>query len=487
MKYTSNDIRMRLETAVLTACRQSLPLDNLEVDAIICVNVADKKEEHVVKIHQRFDVCESANKTNSRLREVIINDDTHMIIESDIAKFDILSVKDDKLAGIKKEPNMLETDMYGSKENCIDIEGSSKLFRGFGRSPSKHPRKSSTPRCLNPKLRQMNYQSSAGAKKDHYGTNENLSKLESRTSAIRNFYGINELNAGHVNTCKMENMANEIVINDMHNNNQGINESAQPLIDNDLYIKIEPNTIDDNYTEYNQMLPEEETGNSKISEKKSDAGNGCSVEMNLSNEEYTIELNSDSESYDTTYNYTFEKSIDESLEQNTQAVMKSLDDSDDQSLGSSPSDLTNSMISYNVSHIIPLGTINESNEILDIPNYTKSLSAGKGKSVKSKAGGKWNDLASKKCSDIPSAVEKLSCRTCGAMFSSTRTRRRHENSTCGATRYSCLVCSKLFSRKDARRRHMLRMHPANMLENPYTSINFTGTIQAWNTTVFLQN
>lgn len=482
MKYSSNDIQLKLETAVLTACRQSLPLDNLEVDAIICVNVADRKEEHVVKIHQRFDVCGPAARSYIKLKERLLNDDTDMVLglaqfEVDaidkVVKKEILGEKEQNVYVLENqnEQNVhsLENKLHESKENSIDsIKGGSKSFTDIhvARSPSKHPRKSSTPRCLNPKVRQLNSNKCVDTTKEKQ-YDLNASKLSSLNTG--SVYGIND----YSEDCSdiMAVIGTEVVMTDEQNEKDDEQSNK-----NEMYIKIEPNSID-KFTDYKQMLPEKEPGDIKEIERKLDTGKDCSDDLNSSSNDFTIELNSDSESYDTTYNYTFDKSTDEHLEQNSQVMMKSLEDSDDQSLGSSPSALTNSMMSYNVSHIIPVGTMNEGNEILDIPNYTISPQLGKNKAARSKAGGMWNDLTSKKRSDIPSGVEKLSCRTCGAMFSSTRTRRRHENSTCGATRYSCVVCSKLFSRKDARRRHMMRMHPLYLLESHLSSGNKSETVQ----------
>ena len=470
MRFTSTDIQLKLETAVLTACRQSLPLDNLEVDAIICVNVADKKEEHVVKIHQRFDVCGPADRNTVKVKEEqtdvsnvaigVVGFETGPVHKPE--KKEVFD-ENERCGFVSENQNeqhvqAMESKGHETKEDgSSGIKGSNKSSTDLGRSSSRHPRKSSTPRCLNPKHRQQNYNNSIETiKEKQYEFIEKLSA--SNFSLLNNDYGTNDSNEEH-SACSdvlVTKDNDNFVMNDTHNENY----IERPNLKNKKYIEIEPNSID-RLTAYTKLLPEKELSDFKGTKRKLDTNKDNPEDLNPFSNDYTIELNSDSESYDTTYNYTFDKSVDEALEENSQVIMKSLDDSDDQSLGSSPSDLTNSMVSYNVSHIIPSGGIGEGNDILlDIPTYTGS--------PKSKAGGKWNDLTSNKRSDIPSGVENLSCRTCGAMFSSTRTRRRHENSTCGAIRYSCVVCSKLFSRKDARRRHMMRMHPLEhrtLLEN----------------------
>ena len=480
MKYTSGDIGMRLKAAVITACRQSLPLDNLEVDAIICVNVTDTKQEHVVKIHQRFGVDEPIIEFDTKPREALINDQANILNVIDVGRLDVQSNmvneidigKLNEAAHVKDEKQDLP-DVLKYKENCIGTEG--KNNNSSGRSSSKHPRKSSTPRCLNPKLRQISYENSTNARKEFELNCENSEgiKRDLDSSATSSIFVVDGLNTGSSPVCKFESGTDDITDN-KHIGNKASRVSPQPKNEN-MYLKIEPNIVTDDYLEYGQMLPQDQAGNLQGNENNSNSEKEHSMVINPSNEEYTIELNSDSESIDNTYNYTFDKSIDGHSGQKDLKLEKSLDDSDDQSLGSSPSDLTNSMISYNVSHIIPLERINESNGILDIPKYTRSLQGGNEQTIKSKAGGKWNEFTSRKSYKVdPNASESLSCRKCGAMFSSTRTRRRHESSTCGATRFSCVVCSKLFSRKDARRRHMLRIHPEteSPSQHPYTSINY---------------
>ena len=496
MKYTSGDIRMRLKAAVITACRQSLPLDNLEVDAIICVNVTDTKQEHVVKIHQRFGVGEPIIEFDTKPREALINDQANMVHvnEIDVRRVNVQSNMVGRLniqsnmvneidvgrlneAAHVKDEKLDLTDVLKYKENCVGTEA--KNNNSSGRSSSKHPRKSSTPRCLNPKLRQISYENSTDARKEFNLNCENSESIKHDldSSATSSIFVVDGLNTGSSPVCKFESGTDDITDN-KHIGNKASRVSPQPKNEN-MYIKIEPNIVTDDYLEYGQMLPQDQAGNLQGNENNSNSEKEPSMEINPSNEEYTIELNSDSESIDNTctYNYTFDKSIDGHSGQKDLKLEKSLDDSDDQSLGSSPSDLTNSMISYNVSHIIPLERINESNGILDIPKYTRSLqgNGGNEQTIKSKAGGKWNEFTSRKSYKVdPNASESLSCSKCGAMFSSTRTRRRHESSTCGATRFSCVVCSKLFSRKDARRRHMLRIHPEteSPSQHPYTSISY---------------
>lgn len=470
MKYTSTDIQIKLETAVLTACRQSLPLDNLEVDAIICVNVADRKEEHVVKIHQRFDMSGPPNRNFIKVTDMQQNNCTGMAVDkSEVEMYSNDAVAENDLG--KRNVQTVHPPLLNKqkvpKESNEKTDVNSKANSVSGRSPSKHPRKSSTPRCLNPKLRQINLNNVLGPLTEKNGeVSHDFRRSKSSLLKSNNVYRVT--NYGKEISHGMDTGTISDTKDEMPSAKRG-----------NSYIKIEPPEcfIDRNSAKY-EGVSEDDDDSLMPKEKKSDTGNDCVNKLSCSDNDFTIEVNSDSESYDTTYNYTFDKTMEEGLEENTLVIMKSLDESDDQSLGSSPSDLTNSMMSYNVSHIIPAGTISESNDILDIPNYRQSHVLEKSSQMKQRAGGKWNDLTSKKCTNIPSSVEKLSCRMCGAMFSSTRTRRRHETSTCGATRFSCIVCSKLFSRKDARRRHMMRMHPLYLIETSRGSGNSIESLKA---------
>ena len=455
MRYISSDIQVKLEAAVLTACRQSLPLDNLEVDAIICVNVADRREEHVVKIHQRFDRCGGLpNRNFMKVNVVPHNDYRNIVIDKvELGKNTDVKTLENGTVDILNVPFVpaSQGNLTSQKESNDNVEVSNKVVINSGRS-SKQKRKSSTPRCLNPKFRLKNVDNVLGLVTENDG-NITDDASESISNNANNNLKLNYIDNETLNEMKIkweENLETESV------NCLSKEEIPSAKHDGNKYIKIEPKA-DVEFTGIKEVTPDNE--NMVAEEKYSNIGSDSVDEHDHSaDNDFTIEVNSDSESYDTTYNYTFDKTVDESLEENTRVNTKSFDDSDDQSLGSSPTDLTNSMMSYNVSHIMPAGTLGENSDILDVPNY-RSRNFGNCRQIAPKAGGKWNDLKSKKRTDVPTSVEKLSCRTCGAIFSSTRTRRRHETSTCGATRFSCVVCSKLFSRKDARRRHMMRMHP----------------------------
>lgn len=456
MRYTSSDIQVKLEAAVLTACRQSLPLDNLEVDAIICVNVADRREEHVVKIHQRFDRCGGGapNRNFVKVNVIPHNEFKNIVVD----KVDFGNETDHKslengMVGILNVPfvqashDISHDNLTPQKERGENIEVSNKVVTKSG-GASKQKRKSSTPRCL----RLKNIDNILGlVTNNNDNTPDDISESSSNHTnlSVKPLY-IDDEAVNEKQVKLEENHRTESVIN------LSGEEKASAKDVSNMYIKIEPKA-DNEYTTFKENFPDQEQTSAEGKQPNihfvNDNAHGPG---NSAENDFTIEVNSDSESYDMTYNYTFDKSIDESLEENNQVNMKSFDDSDDQSLGSSPTDLTNSMMSYNVSHIMPSGTLGENNDILDVPKYKSRNYRG---IYTSKGGGKWNDLKTEMQTGLPTSVEKLSCRTCGAIFSSTRTRRRHETSTCGATRFSCVVCSKLFSRKDARRRHIMRMHP----------------------------
>ena len=459
MRYTSSDIQVKLEAAVLTACRQSLPLDNLEVDAIICVNVADRREEHVVKIHQRFDRCGGAPNRNFVKVNVIPHNEYKNIV---VDKVDFGNETDHKLlengmVGILNVPFVQTShdtphdNLTPQKEGNENVEVSNKLVTKSG-GASKQKRKSSTPRCLNPKFRLKNIDNILGLVTDN-GDNVTDDVSESSSNHTNNSSKLLYIDDEVVNERQVK-LEENLETKSANYLNREEKASAKDV--GNMYIKIEPKA-DNEFTAIKEVLADNEHTAAEVKQPDIHIVNdNAHGPVNAADNDFTIEVNSDSESYDMTYNYTFDKTIDESLEENNQADMKSFDDSDDQSLGSSPTDLTNSMMSYNVSHILPAGTLAENNEILDVPKYKSRNYRG---IYTSKGGGKWNDLKTEMQTGIPTSVEKLSCRTCGAIFSSTRTRRRHETSTCGATRFSCVVCSKLFSRKDARRRHIMRMHP----------------------------
>ena len=475
MRYTSSDIQVKLEAAVLTACRQSLPLDNLEVDAIICVNVADRKEEHVVKIHQRFDRCGGAPNRNFVKVNVIPHNEYKNVV---VDKVEFGSETDHKslengMVGILNVP-FLQASHGSSHENVTpqkesneNVEASNKIVTKSGGS-SKQKRKSSTPRCLNPKFRLKNIDNILGLITENIDPDDLESSSNHTNNDLKPLY-IDDKGVIDKPVKVEENLETESV------NNLSREQKLSAKDVSNRYIKIAPKT-DNEFTAMKEVLPEHEPRSAEAKQLDVQLVNDSTHDpgSTTDNTDFKIELNSDSESYDMTYNYTFDKSIDESMEENNQTNMKSFDDSDDQSLGSSPTDLTNSMMSYNVGHIMPGGTLGENNDILDVPKYKSrnfcSFTA-------SKPGGQWNNLKTEKSTGIPTSVEKLSCRTCGAIFSSTRTRRRHETSTCGATRFSCMVCSKLFSRKDARRRHIMRMHPVYWSQTSQAG-RASGTIQA---------
>ncbi|KAL3889937.1 hypothetical protein ACJMK2_002253 [Sinanodonta woodiana] len=518
-RMDKHEVSSRLEEAVLSLCKESfISYRNVEVDAIICISVADTLEDHVIKIHEKLrhisTSCSSllnsdqgfpAHSETDHSRNNFAHND-EFIPPKDLGLRSIFPKDNTKLQdntirhsqslyrnsrqghfptpkyvytrkGHMKIPHVVTTNdgcKLVNRKTSSDPEQNGNRYQNVALAMEIGTNSELSIHCRDDRdCSPRNLELSSGQTREYLLSEEDHTSFDEDQSS-QNTSIITEADLSRADALVKTQMYLEKRETTDGNSESYIVIKSEPFSeeeDKEKELKVKKQRFDSNeklqcanvvtslevgkqgklkhllnLAKRNPGMKQRDVG-SKILEKDPNK-HTCNNSIQYSYSHTTViphsALSTISDAQDPSFHKNIRQhSVDEQQEHTNRD--DTVVDIDDHSLCGSPADLSETfqMIGSSFQAILPEGGQTVTPVGDDLPQMQHVQKNSPNSSFISK-------------SNSPGKIHP--CRHCGTLFSSLRTRNRHESTTCGSNRFECSVCLKWFSRSDARRRHMLKFH-----------------------------
>ncbi|KAK3589231.1 hypothetical protein CHS0354_020092 [Potamilus streckersoni] len=526
-RMDKHEVSSRLEEAVLSLCKESfISYRNVEVDAIICISVADTLEDHVIKIHEKlrhistscssllnseqgFPSHSETGLSRSNIAQSAMSDNDEFIPPKDLGLRSLFSKDDTKLQentirhsqslcrnsrqthfptpryvytrkGHMKIPHVI-TSNDGCKpvkrKTSCDREENGNRYHNVSLVTEMGTNSEISIHCISPNLKRKDRDCSPRDLEISSGqTREYILSEEDHTSFDEDQSSQSTSIITEADLTRADKLVKTQMYLEKRETTDGNSESyivikSEPFSEEEDKEK-EPNVkkqrfdVKENLQCANIVTSVEVGKQGKLkqllnlakrypgmkqrdvsSKEKEPNKHTCNSSLQYSYSQTAViphsALSTISDVHDPLIHENItQHSVDEQHEHTNRD--DTMVDIDDHSLCGSPADLSETfqMIGSSFQTILPEGghTVTHGDDLPKMQHVQKNSPN--------------SSFISK--SNSPGKIHP--CRHCGTLFSSLRTRNRHESTTCGSNRFECSVCLKWFSRSDARRRHMLKFH-----------------------------